>query len=143
MQFFSCNCSDYRNYDTRCDTNPHVIVQPVHVRRTFHRMQSDGTMNLLLLEISGERLGSAAVVIKNRLHLYIIMSILWVHYHSFREYATISAINSHFIFITRYILIILNNLFLSHASLPFLLDLHLFNTHQRNHHQTWLLALLK
>jgi len=39
-------------------------VQPVHVRRTFHRMQSDGTMNLLLLKISGERLG-----IKNRLHL--------------------------------------------------------------------------
>lgn len=58
-------------------TNPHVIMQPVHVRRAFHRMQSDGTMYLLLLEVSGERLGPAAVVIKNRLHLCgIITSIL-------------------------------------------------------------------
>lgn len=32
-------------------------------------MQSDGTMNLFFLEISGERLGPAAVVIKNGLHL--------------------------------------------------------------------------
>jgi len=51
------------------NTNPHVIVQPVHVRRAFHRMQSNGTMNFFFLEASGERLGPAAVVVENRLHL--------------------------------------------------------------------------
>lgn len=50
-------------------TNPHVIVQPVHVGRTFHRMQGNGTMDFFPLEISGERLRPAAVVIKNGLHL--------------------------------------------------------------------------
>jgi len=47
------------------NTNPHVIVQPVHVRRAFHRMQSNGTMNFFFLETSGECLGPAAVVVEN------------------------------------------------------------------------------
>lgn len=108
-------------------TNPHVIMQPVHVRRAFHRMQSDGTMYLLLLEVSGERLGPAAVVIKNRLHLCgIITSILWASPISRVSNSKYDQFVLFFSYV-QYILIIsfyLNNFFLFlHVSFPFLFNL--------------------
>lgn len=50
-------------------TNPHVIVQSVHVRRIFNRMQRNSTVNLFFLQVSGERLRPGTVVIQDRLHL--------------------------------------------------------------------------
>lgn len=54
---------------TLADTNPHVIVQSVHVRRIFNRMQRNSTVNLFFLQVSGERLRPGTVVIQDRLHL--------------------------------------------------------------------------
>lgn len=54
---------------TRLPTNPHVIVQPVHVRRAFDRMQSNSSVDFFFLQVSGERLRAAAVVVEDRLHL--------------------------------------------------------------------------
>lgn len=46
-----------------------VGVQSVHEGWLFDRMQRNGTVNFLVLEVAGEGTTSAAVVVQNGLHL--------------------------------------------------------------------------